>query len=155
MPLNKQPIFTISPILAIDTIDPPIVNGFAWRLDNLSPTTILETTDSYGTLIERITVTSTGDLTNTAVAAKLIYLCIYTPTKNNSNWNIYKVAAMPAVTVTATTPTPQVEWVFTGGIILPTNHKLGLAATTNAATTFENGDYLSYIVEGSTYTQPA
>ena len=62
---------------------------------------------------------------------------------------------MPAITVTATTPTPQIEWVFTGGIILPTNYKLGLVATTNVDTTGQNGNYLSYIVEGSTYTQSA
>jgi hypothetical protein len=82
-------------------------------------------------------------------------LCIYTPIKGSKNWNIYKVAAMPAITVTATTPTPQIEWVFTGGIILPTNYKLGLVATTNVDTTGQNGNYLSYIVEGSTYTQSA
>jgi hypothetical protein len=72
MAINKQPIFTTSPILAADTIDPPVVNGFAWRLDDLIPVTIFEATDSYGTLIERITVTSTGDLSNTSVTAKLI-----------------------------------------------------------------------------------
>jgi hypothetical protein len=155
MAINKQPIFTAIPILAKDTIDPPIINGNTWRLDDLPPASIFTATDDYGTLIERITISSTGDLSNTTVTAKLVYLCIYSDNKLNQSWNMYKVAAIPATTVSATTPPPQIEWVFTGGLLLPDGYQLGLAATTNHDTTSEQGDFLTYVVEGSTYTQPA
>jgi hypothetical protein len=146
--MNRQPVFTDIPILVSKTFDPPLSNTY--DLQAIPPTSIFTSSDVSGSLIERVTVTSTGDTTYTTVTAKLVYLAIYD--NNISIWSLYKTAAMPATTVSDTTPNPQIEWVFTGGLLLPYNFQLGIAASTNRNTTSQNGDYLSATVEGSSYT---
>lgn len=150
MAINKQPVFTTAPILVPTILNPTIVTDAASPgLGNSDE--IFYSFDTFGSLIERITVSSTGDTTNTDVTAKLIYLYIQYP--SGGTISLYKTAAMPATTISDTTPNAEIEWVFTGGIILPLDYRFLIGASTNVGITGLNGDKLSVTVEGSTYTQ--
>jgi len=152
MAINKQPVFTTAPILTTQMYDPDIVTQAASPGSYLTSTSrVFNSSDSNGTLIERITVSSTGDLTNTTVTAKLIYLYLYD--SNAATWSLYKTSAMPATAVSTTVPNAEIEWVFTGGLLLPANFYVYVGASTNNSNTGEKGDSLSVTVEGSTYTQ--
>lgn len=148
--LNRQPVFTDIPILVSQTFDPPLVGSSGYAMGSIPPASIFTSGDDFGSLIERITVSATGDLSNGIVSAKLIYLAIYD--NNIGSWNLYKTAAMPYTEVSPTVPNPEVEWVFTGGILLPKNFQLGIAATENFNNSGRKGDILSVTVEGSSYT---
>ena len=132
MAINKQPVFTTAPILKTKIYDPDIITGAnapgSYFLTNNS--LIFTSTDDNGTLVERITVSSTGD----------------------TSWSLYKTAAMPATTVSDTTPNAEIEWVFTGGLVLPDNFEIYIGASTNQNATSQRGDNLSVTLEGSTYT---
>jgi hypothetical protein len=148
--MNRQPVFTDIPILVSKTFDPPI-NSDSTTINSLPPTSIFVSTDVNGSLIERITVSATGDAnSNNNVNAKLIYLCIYD--SNETKWSLYKTAAIPYTYVDNTTTNPEIEWVFTGGLLLPYNFELGIAASYNYNGSGELGDQLAVTVEGSSYT---
>jgi len=146
--INKQPVFTNSPILVSRIVDPPINTGTV-GITALPPTTLFTSNDTFGSLIERVTVSATGDTTVTTVNAKLIYLCIYDDIQ--TSWSLYKTAAMPARTISDTTTNPEIEWVFTGGLLLPLNYRLGIAASVNSNS--GNANQLAITIEGSSYTQ--
>lgn len=157
MALNKQPVFTSTPILVSQTVD---VARFHYGIYNPNsagpegaPTILFEAADDYGTLIERITVSTCGDLTNTIISEKFVHLFIYD--YNQSTWSLYKSAYIPAITINTTTLNHEIEWIFAGGLLLPRDFKLGMGASENQAHSGENGDYLSITIEGSSYTQPA
>lgn len=150
MAINKQPVFTDIPILVSQTFD-PIVNNSSHDMSGLGITALYTSTDQFGTLIERITVSATGDTSNIMVTAKLIYLAIYDTIY--VSWSIYKTAVMPAATIDPVTLNPEVEWVFTGGLLLPQNYAIAVLASTNRATTGQRGDQLAVTIEGSSYTQ--
>ena len=149
---NKQPVFTSTIILTTQTFDPPnaIDNWKARAMTN--PPFVIHYGVNMGELIERITVTSCGDLSYPNVSAKLVYL--YTSDYNTGIWNLYKVGTIPATTVTATIPNPEIVWTFDGGLALSvgTVNKLGIAASVNSGVNNYKGDYLSVTVEGSEYT---
>ena len=149
MAINKQPVFTTAPILINKIYSPQIVDILyspATYLTNDSR--IFDSTDANGTLIERITVSCLGDpTTHTQVSAKLVYLYLYDT--NNDLWSLYKTATMPATTVTEATPNPEVEWVFTGGLILPADFTIYIGTSTAT----RQADRFSVTLEGSTYTQ--
>jgi hypothetical protein len=149
--MNRQPVFTDIPILVSKTFDPPI-NIDSTNLGSLPPTSIFTSTDVSGSLIERVTVSATCDTTyNYRTSNKLIYLCIYD--NNSTTWSLYKTANMPYTAIdNSTTINPEIEWVFTGGLLLPNGFELGIAASTNKGSTGQFGDYLSVTVEGSSYT---
>jgi hypothetical protein len=147
--LNKQPIFTAAPVLVTTIYNPEVVDILyspATYLTNNSR--IFNSTDTNGTLIERITVSCLGDpINNTSVAAKLVYLYLYDATSDL--WSLYKTATMPTTTVTDTTPNPEVEWVFTGGLLLPTDFTIYIG--TSVVST--QADRFAVTLEGSTYSQ--
>jgi len=155
--LNKQPIFTSTPILKSQTID---VRRFHYGIydptnggpGGYTPTNIFTADDDYGTLIERITVSTCGDLSNTIISEKFVHLFIYDD--NLVTWSLYKSAYIPAITINATTLNHEIEWVFAGGILLPNRFRLGMGASTNTANSSQYGDYLAITIEGSSYTQP-
>jgi hypothetical protein len=156
MALNKQPIFTSTPILKSQTID---VRRFHYGIYDPTnggpagaPTNIFTADDDYGTLIERITVSTCGDLSNTVISEKFVHLFIYDP--NEITWSLYKSAYIPAITIDNTTLNHEIEWVFAGGILLPNGFKLGMGASQVAANSGQNGDYLAITIEGSSYSQP-
>ena len=148
--MNRQPVFTDIPVLKSQIFDPPFNNGSSYTINSVPPTSIFTATDANGTLIERVTVSATGDTVNTTVSAKLIYLCIYDD--NIGSWSLYKTAVMPAATVSDTAPNPEIEWVFTGGILLPFSYQLGILASVNYSVNNRYADYLAVTVEGSSYT---
>ena len=60
---------------------------------------------------------------------------------------------MPATTVSATTPNPELELVFTGGLLLKKDDGIFIGASTNQGNTGEKGDNISVTIEGGTYDQ--
>jgi len=155
--LNKQPVFTSTPILVSQTVD---VQRFHYGIYNPNsagpggaPTILFEAADDYGTLIERITVSTCGDLSNTIISEKFVHLFI--EDNDIGKWSLYKSAYIPAITINATTLNHEIEWTFAGGLLLPKNFKLGMGASNNYANSGQRGDYLSITIEGSSYTQPA
>ena len=146
---SRQPVFTDIPILVSTTLD-PIINSSSTDIGSLGVTALFTATDTNGTLIERITVSATGDTSHTTVTAKLIYLAVYDT--NTGQWNVYKTAAMPAATIDPATPNPEIEWVFTGGLLLPESFEIAVLASTNQTSTGQQGDKLAVTIEGSSYT---
>jgi hypothetical protein len=158
MAINKQPIFTATPILVSITVDPVFAVNYNNAPALLPPTDIFVAEDSNGTLIERITVSAVGSTYSPNVTQKYVYLYIYDPTDysyigNDPMWTLYKSAYMPAATLEYPTLNPEIEWTFTGGLLLPRNYKLGIGASMNAAEG-QNGDSLAITIEGSSYSQP-
>jgi hypothetical protein len=149
MAINKQPVFTTAPILVTTIYNPEVVDVTYDPSSYLTNNSrIFDSTDANGTLIERITVSCLGDpINNTSVSAKLVYLYLYDIT--NDLWSLYKTATMPVTTVTNTTPNPEVEWVFTGGLLLPTSFTIYIGASVNSTP----ADKFTVTLEGSTYTQ--
>lgn len=148
MAVNKQPIFTASPILVTRLFE---ASGFnSLNVSNLAastPLTIFEAAATEGTLVERITIRALADVANwPTVSEKLVYIWVYTYT--TGVWSIYDVIKFPATTVTHTTPPPYSQLTFTGGLILNANDKIAI----NQSHTTENGDGLCVTLEGSTYT---
>lgn len=147
MAINKQPVFTTAPILVTTIYNPSVVSELNNPGSYLN-TSIFDSTDANGTLIERITVSCLGDpITAPSVSAKLVYLYLYDI--NNTVWSLYKTATMPATTVTNTTPNPEVEWAFTGGLILPADFSVYIGTSVSSV----SGDRFAVTLEGSTYTQ--
>jgi len=148
--INKQPVFTSIPILSTGTYDVARFTSDMWAPGNVQPTSVFAATDDNGTLIERITVSTCGDLTNTIISEKFVYLFIY----NNISgyWNLYKSAYVPTITIHTTTLNHEIEWVFAGGLLMPQNYQIGFGASDNWANSARLGDYLSITIEGSSYT---
>ena len=159
MALNKQPIFTSTPVLVSKTTDVQKYQGNIHNpdaQDSISPagpTEVFTATDSYGTLIERITVSGCGSIDSSQISEKYIYLFIYYPT--DTKWALYKSAYIPSTTISLPTLNPEIEWTFTGGLLLPNGYKIGIGASENVTNTGRAGDYLAITIEGSSYTQPA
>jgi hypothetical protein len=143
---NKQPVFTSTPLLVCSTFDPEINT-------NSSDPTIWSSGPAYTfdqpTLVERVTITSCGDLTYNIVTAKLIYIFFYWG--NNGTYSLYKTLAMPATTLDATTPNPELEITMNGGVLFNDGDGILLGASTNYQDTGEGGDFISITLEGGTY----
>ena len=146
---NRQPIFTSTVILEVQTFDPALATN-NYDIGNFTPT-LVHYGNLNGELIERITVSACGDLTNPYVSAKLVYL--YISDYNTGLWNLYKVGTIPETTVTSNTPNPEIVWTFDGGLTLgiTSRNALGIAASINFGTYNRYADYLSVTVEGSEY----
>jgi len=150
---NRQPVFTQAPILEVISFNPPIIID-NWRTSDggfsTAPQLVYTGQSSEGDLIDRITISATGDTSNTTVNAKLVY--VYLRQDSTDTWSLYKTLAMPAATISATTPNPELELVFTGGLIINAHDKIYIGASTNYTTTGQRGDYLSVTIEGGRYT---
>ena len=148
--LNRQPIFTSTPILATSQFDPAIPTSFKDPgMD--TGTSIFTDTSTYGSLITKVTVTATGKLGDN-VTNKIIYLGIQDVV--NSVVTLYQSKVMTGKTgLTSTDQVPYVVFEFGGGLVMSatSGYKLILAASTNNATTGEVGDQVSVVVEGGTY----
>ena len=152
MPTNKQPLFAGTVRMITNTFDPPTIYDH-YNTNNTwsqNPTPVYTAASGNGDIVDRITISATGDLnTNTTVTAKLIYIYLFC--NNTGLYSLYKTLAMPAATISATTPNPELELVFTGGLLLNSSDIIYIGASTNASTTGHNGDYISVTVEGGTY----
>ncbi len=142
---NKQPVFTSTPFLWCRTISADIND------DSSAPDTWISSSSvefSEATLVERITITSCGDTINyPTVAEKLVYVFLYSSA--TTHWSLYKTLAMPATTVNASTPNPELEITMNGGILLTAGDLIHIAIS-NTAT---QADQLAITVEGGTYAQ--
>jgi hypothetical protein len=155
---QKQPVFTATPILKTITFNPTIADrNWDEGMSSPAPIVIFDgsavlTLGSEAGLIERITVTNAMDLSTSShytSSEKLVWL--YIRDINASTWVLYKAAHMPAADLSvAGTVNPQIEWIFTGGLAVNNNTKLGIMASVDASS--YNGDYLSVVVEGGDYT---
>ncbi len=93
MALNKQPIFTSTPILRVTTINPSIPSTLN-PVDNVTDVYACDIED--GCLIERINIVSAA-IPGEETSDKTIYLCIYT--NDDTAYAVYKTVFMAAATV--------------------------------------------------------
>jgi hypothetical protein len=152
--LNKQPIFTATPLLITKQFDPLIPTTLRNPgMDNA--TRIYNDSTNYGSLITKVTVVSTG-LVGDIVTTKVIYLGI--EDVNTNIVSLYQSKIMTGINgLTTTDIVPYVTFTFEGGLVMDPNNggSLLIAASINRDITGENGDQISVIVEGGTYDQPA
>jgi hypothetical protein len=151
--INKQPIFTATPLLITSQFDPPIPTSL--RSPGMDRYIAVYTDAStYGSLITKVTVVSTG-LVGSTVTTKVIYLGIYDASTLVS---LYQSKVMTGVnSLTSSDTVPYVTFTFEGGLVMNSSNgrRLVIAASTNRDTSGEDGDEISVIVEGGTYDQPA
>ena len=148
--LNKQPIFTSTPIIALNGRD--VVRNIenTYQTDNVTP--IYHDVTTYGSCITKITVNANGILGGD-ITAKRVDLYIST---DGIVYNLFTSKFMTGLSNTTPSDTiPSVIFEFPNGLITPTGTYLGLTATDNFASTDKIGDYSSVIIEGGTYDQPA
>jgi hypothetical protein len=152
--LNKQPIFTATPILTTAQFDPAIPNSM--RDPGLDAYTVIYLDESsYGSLITKVTVTAAGSV-GERVTTKVIYLGILDA--GTSVATLYQSKVMTGINdLTATDVVPYVTFEFGGGLVMNANtgNRLVIAASTNSTNTSEAGDEIGVIVEGGTYDQPS
>jgi hypothetical protein len=152
--VNKQPIFTATPLLITSQFDPPVLTTL--RNPGMDGgTSVYNDETNFGSLITKVTVVSTG-LVGDNVTTKVIYLGIRDV--NTDVVSLYQSKVMTGITgLTSSDTVPYVTFTFDGGLVTdPVNgYRLYIAASTNRNTTGENGDEISVIVEGGTYDQPA
>lgn len=142
---NTQPIFSFQPYLVMDTRD-------AVRITNITsgtPDTIYTEGGTYGSVMNKITVSSCGDLTYTTVSAKLVY--IYIRSASVGTWALRYNASIPSTTISTTTVNPTITFEPTGGILLKKDDNIGIGVSENFSNSGERGDYISYTIEGSTF----
>jgi hypothetical protein len=152
--LNKQPIFTATPLLITDQFDPQIPTTL--RGPGIDGSTVIYDDDTtYGSLITKVTVCSTG-LVGDIVTTKVIYLGIRD--KDTGVASLYQSKVMTGISgLTSTDIVPYVTFEFNGGLVVSNvnGDRLVIAASTNRGTTGEEGDEISVVIEGGTYDQPA
>jgi hypothetical protein len=151
---NRQPIFTATPLLITSQFDPEVPTTL--RNPGMDRCTSIYTNETtYGSLITKVTVVSTG-LVGDTVTTKVIYLGIVDA--NSGVASLYQSKIMTGKSgLTTTDIVPYVTFEFGGGLVMNPNngYQLQIAASTNKDITGENGDQISVIVEGGTYDQPA
>ena len=129
MPANTEPIFTLTPEIGFGQVS--VANALR---DGTGTIVDIITGTTFGTRIDKITVTATGTTT-----AGMVRLFLYTGTVTRLFMEVSVVAATPSASVQAFTQTV----VFDHGVILPVGWKL--QASTNNAETFNvfafSGDY--------------
>lgn len=148
---NRQPIFTQIPIMVTKIINPVVADA------NYTPSSFFDANSliytavaAEGTLINKITISATGDTTNTGVTAKLVYVYLYQDA-GGPNYSLYKTIAMPAATISNTVVNPTIE-LATSGLVLNVDDAIYVAASANYGTATSYGDYLSVTLEGGAYT---
>ena len=150
--LNKQPIFTATPITVSLGLDLEKNERATFGTGNVTP--IYQDVTTFGSLITKITVRANSRLDSTAVSTKRIDLYI-SDDGDSSFYNLYSSQVMTGVDpIELATPIPSVIFEFPNGLILQPGKKLGLSASTNSSESGNAGDLVSIIVEGGTYDQP-
>ena len=140
--------------MVTQTFDPPVINdnyltyNGSW---STPPQQVYIAVGNYGDIVDRITISATGDLSATTITAKLIY--IYLHDSDTDKYSLYKTLAMPATILSDTTPNPELELVFTGGLLLKNSDRILIGASVNFGTNSSYADYLSVTLEGGTYDQ--
>lgn len=152
-PLNKQPIFTATPILIAKGLD--IQRNIADTYDTSNCTDIYVDDSTYGSLISKITVMANANISIPArVSSKRVDLYVYN--KESGKYALYQSKFMTGINEIVDSDTiPSVVFEFPQGLVTPKGSKLALSATENYSNSGEYGDYVSIIIEGGTYDQPA
>jgi hypothetical protein len=141
--LNKQPIFTATPITVCLGVNLQENTGDTHKTDKA--TTIYADNTVYGSLITKITINSNAKI-GADVSDKRIDLYI-SDSDNSGDFNLYTSKYMIGInSITQSDLIPSVVFEFPTGLILSPGKILALS-TTNA------GDLVSIIVEGGTYDQ--
>lgn len=145
---NHQPLFTSAPICHSKIFLPDRVTEVYDVPNWISNSTVYSIVADEGELIERVTITTCGDaVTNTSVSKQLAYVFLYNAIPDK--YSLYKTFVIPSTTISATTPNPSYELVFTGGIFLQKSDAIVVASSIDATGLY--ADYYSVIVEGSSY----
>jgi len=153
MPINKQPIFTATPILRHLQFDPAITTVL---YDTSDATAIYEDLSTYGSLITKVTVNSPVRQSGGKVAIKRIYLMV-SDIDNPTRFNLLDSKLMQGLSSydPASMDPPSVVFEFPTGLITSSGTVLAIASTTNEAVSSNVGDRVVVIVEGGTYDQPS
>lgn len=155
MAVNKQPVFTASPVLVVTRIASADLGTFdpinAAESNSIS---IFTAGASEGTLIERITIQPMINVDNPVLTEKLLYIIVYD--SGNTKSSILAVKKWDAFDMSSTfTEPPKWELTFTGGIILKNGDELYFnQMRSNGGTATSSGDGVFVTVEGSIYTAP-
>jgi hypothetical protein len=136
--INRQPIFTATPILISKKVTLSTPTNL-YNADNVVD--IYTDASTYGTLINRITVSTDGTI-GASIPNTTIYLYLYDST--NTEYNLYKSAPIAAVGSVGYQVVPYVEFTFDGGLITKSGTKIALGTT-------NNGTNYAAILEGGTY----
>ena len=136
MALNKQPIFTATPILTA-------IAPATYSETLTSPTPIYTDGSTFGTMINRITVTPNVAIAGT-VTTSLVYLMV--SSDGGSTWSVLKTNYFPAVGSVTESTLPTITFTFNPSFILAPggNYRLAIAVS-------DDTDQLWVLVEGSTY----
>lgn len=151
LPLNRQPIFTATPLLISLAAQPAILSQ-TYNIDPETVTEIYRDASLCGCMIRSIRLNATA-ANGTRVNDKRVYLLIYN--ENSASYNLYLSAFMTGINQMSTSDNiPFVEFNFQDGLIIPPSGRLAIMATTNASTSSEVGDNVTVIIQGGTYDQP-
>lgn len=136
MALNKQPIFTATPILSA-------IAAATYSETPTSPTEIYADNSTFGTMINRITVTPNVAIGN-PVTTSLVYLMV--SSNSGSTWSVLKTNYFPAVGSVTVSTLPTITFTFNPSFILAPGGSYRLAIAVS-----DDTDPLWVVVEGSTY----
>ena len=155
MAINKQPVFTASPILRVTRIPANELNTFDPSSATTNSVDIVTASDSFGTLIERITIhpmVVPGGNGYHVITSKVMYIILYDNGVGKSSilatkkWDTFNMDS------TFTEP-PYWQLTFEGGIILKENDALYFnQVQSDGSRPNANGDGVTVTVEGSTYS---
>lgn len=149
--LNKQPIFTATPIIV--SLGTDLTRNIGDTYQTNTVTSIYTDSTTYGSLISKITVNANAVL-GTVVSNKRIDLYIYNP--DEGSFYLYASKYMTGDNSIAVADTiPSVVFEFPTGLILSPGKGLGLSTTENYSNSGNQGDLVSVVIEGGTYDQPA
>lgn len=154
MAINKQPIFTANPILVCSNHSTNAFGTFDPTASSSGSPTIFTATAIEGTLIERVTIQpmASPDVTRNTITNKLIYLMVSDYSEGITS--ILRIKEWAGIDMASTfDEPPYLELTFTGGLILDVNDSLLInQIRSDGNPAGQNGDGLTVIVEGSTYT---
>lgn len=151
-PLNKQPIFTATPILI--SIGTDIQRNVADTVNTNKCTTIYTDGSNFGSLITKITVKANAGI-GYIVSSKRVDLYISTD-DDAALFGLYQSKFMVGDgDLQIADEIPSVVFEFPEGLIVKPGKKLALSATENNDNSGEDGDKVTIIVEGGTYDDPS
>ena len=146
--LNKQPIFTATPIAICIGTD--IAKNTTSTYLTTDVTKIYTDATTYGSMINKVTVNANAAKENT-ISGKRVDLYI-SNTEDSSLYQLYASKYMTGLDpITTGSTIPSVVFEFPTGLVLSPGKQLALSATENSDSSGFSGDLVSIIVEGGTY----
>ena len=153
MAVNKQPIFTGTPILTCGIAVYTDFSTFDPSAAATNSVTIFTAAAAEGTLIERITITpmATYNGSYNNITEKVIYLLVKDDSAGKTS--ILKTKKWSSVNLSSQfIELPYWEITFQGGLLLQSADSILINQVKgNGNPADDNGDGLTWVVEGSTY----